>query len=129
MITQLLKRPGLLQRIEARIALLTKQRKYASTQINLPADIAGKILELSAALIPDSDLVGKGRELHAHITVRFGVEEDEAKLQVVLAKFEPFTVTLGKVKIFEPTANSEDTAPVVVEVVSKTLHKLNRAIA
>lgn len=49
-----------------------KPRRFSSTQINLPEDLAKKVQALTDQ-IPDSDLAEKGVELESHVTVCFGL--------------------------------------------------------
>jgi len=42
---------------------------------------------------PEDDLAGKGRETSPHITLKFGVEDDQDALRDVLAGVQPFDVT------------------------------------
>jgi len=107
---------------------LEKQHKHASTQIDLPPDAAEQVLAGGRDLIPDSDLMSHGRELHPHITVRYGVEDDADKLQAILKDFKPFEVTLGLVHVFPISTHSEDSNPVVIDVESPELIRLNAAI-
>jgi len=64
--------------------------------------------------VPDEDLAGTGRETEPHLTVKYGVNEDESGLRSVLAEHQPFDATLGKLKVVPPSANSDNAAPVVV---------------
>jgi 2'-5' RNA ligase len=112
--------------IETDVAQTVHHHKYASTQVNLEPKFAEKIIELSKALIPDSDLDGKGRETHPHITVRYGVQDDEAALREHLSKVEPFEIMLDDTIVFPVTDASEGCAPVVVKVISAELRRLNR---
>jgi N12 class adenine-specific DNA methylase/2'-5' RNA ligase len=112
--------------------------KNASTQINLPEEAAAKVLQVGKHVIPDSDLAqvegsdssaAKGREGEPHITVKYGVDEDKAdKLREALANHLPFEATLGKIKTFPPTENSDGAAVVHAEVKSPELGKLHKVI-
>jgi 2'-5' RNA ligase len=102
--------------------------KYASTQINLPEAHAKQVIEAGKKLIRDEDLAGKGREGEPHVTLKYGVHENENALRRVLAEHKPFEATLGKIKIFPPTDNSEGTAPVVAEINAPELKPLHEAI-
>ena len=82
----------------------------------------------AAALIPDADLAGDGREGHPHVTVKFGVREDPGALRAAAAPFLPMTVTLGRVKVFPPSKPSGGAAPVVVEAWAEGLAGLHDAV-
>lgn len=104
-------------------------RKFSSTQIDLPADVATTITNL-ARQIPDEDLADKGREDAPHITVKFGLHTDDVeKVREVLKDEPPITVTLGKTSLFPPSESSGNADVVKVDVDSPDLHRLNAKIA
>lgn len=107
---------------------LEKQHKYASTQIDVPSMHVPLILDLNRELIPDADLMSHDRELQPHITVRYGVVDDADQLRTILANFKPFQVVLGQTHVFEPSTHSEGACPVVVDVRSDELLRLNAAV-
>lgn len=120
--------------LRERAAKEAPKYKFASTQANLPAEASAKVVEAGKRLIPDSDLAADpkkgdtGREDNPHVTVKYGVEEDSTKLRTALAQHEPFDATLGKLKVFPPTKNSEGRAVVVAEVHAPQLHDLHKAV-
>lgn len=104
------------------------QKKFASTQFNLPAEISDEIRRVGKVLILDGHLDGKGRETNPHLTIKYGVEEDEDAIQKVAAETKPFEVDLDEVMTFPVTEQSEGCAPVVVKVISANLRKLHRVL-
>jgi 2'-5' RNA ligase len=75
---------------------------YCSTQVNLPDDAAKAVREWAAKLIPDEVLAEQGREAEPHITVLYGLHNDEPEAaQKVAAGFGSITVKLGEVDVFE----------------------------
>jgi len=100
----------------------------ASTQVNVPPDVARRIFELGQKLIPDEVLAGDGRESELHLTLKYGVREDEFELRDCLTGQQPFTVTLGKVQAFTPSASSDGAAPIVVEANANNLGVLHELI-
>ena len=107
---------------------LLEKFKHCSTQVNLSPGEQSMVVDAGKQLIPDEDLAGKGRELASHVTVKYGVLAAPELLAKVLSLYQPFTMTLGGVVAFEPTANSEGTAPIVVEVKSPELEQLHQDI-
>lgn len=105
-----------------------KMHHNASTQIDVPGGAAATILDLGRELIADEMLAGDGRVETPHVTVKYGVREDEALLRQACAGFTPFTITLGKTQIFTPTEASGGVAPVVVEVHANQLPALHEAV-
>lgn len=105
-----------------------QKAKFASTQINLPAEHATDVIAAGKALIAEEDLAGKGREAEPHITVKYGVREEPLSLMEALQDVEPFEVTLRNVETFPPTENSDNTAPVIIRVESAELKKLHDLI-
>lgn len=102
-------------------------RKNASTQINITGEAAYRMKQ-AADKFPKDELAGDGIEGHPHITVKFGVQEDEEALARVAREFEPFDITFGKLHAFEPSESSDGAAPVVVLMESPELLKLNAAV-
>jgi 2'-5' RNA ligase len=100
--------------------------EFASTQINLPGDLAKKVIA-AGKLIPDSDLAEDGREDEPHVTVKFGLHDDDPKpLKSLLAQQEgPVVFALGKTSLFE----NDEFDVVKVEVISHDLHHLNDLIS
>ena len=79
-----------------------------------------------AKTIPDADIAGKGREENPHVTVKYGLHDQEPEaLQSFLRDHGPVTLTLGKTSFFPPSAGSEGNNVVVVEVDSPQLHAMN----
>jgi 2'-5' RNA ligase len=103
-----------------------KLHENASTQIDVPTNVAAKILELSKGLIPDDALSGDGRVEHLHLTLKYGVKPDAELLRQALVGQQPFTVTLGKVMVFEPSETTE--SPVVVEARAAELGPLHESV-
>jgi len=110
------------------------ERKFSSTQVNLPAPVAKRVTGL-AAKIPDSALAADGRETEPHITVNYGLHTGDAeKVRKVLAGEGPITVTLGRTSIFpakEAAAQrgGDQYDVVKIDVDSPDLHRLNKKIA
>jgi 2'-5' RNA ligase/GNAT superfamily N-acetyltransferase len=113
------------------MSLLDKKtaRQYdnASTQINVPPEIAAEITRIGKELIPDEHLAGDGRVEVIHVTIKYGVEPDQSTLQQTIAGYKSFEVSLGKTVVF-PDAESEG-VPVVIEVHGHEFDALHKAIA
>lgn len=103
--------------------------KYASTQFNLPKDVADRVLTFGRELVPDSALVEDGRETAPHLTLRFGLraDEDVDRVREVLANQPPVTVTLGPTSIF-PASESGSGDVVKIDVDSPALRGLRSRI-
>lgn len=108
--------------------LAKAQFKYCSTQVNLPRADAEDVMDRGQVLIAEADLAGNGRELDPHVTVKYGVDPNLEALESVLSRFQPFTITLGRVQVFPVSDHSEGTAPVIVEVISPELRQLHDEI-
>lgn len=106
-----------------------KPSKNASTQINLPKELAHKIQAITKKVIDPADLMGDGFEDESHITVKYGVEENEDGLIEVVRGLAPFEVRFGKTHTFEPSKSSDGAAPVVIEIDCPELHELHTAVA
>lgn len=83
------------------------KREYASTQINLPPRLAEQVIALGHG-IHEGDLAEGGRETEPHVTVQYGLHEDDPHLaQKALAETASFPVTLGAVDFF-PSRYDDD---------------------
>jgi hypothetical protein len=113
-------------------ALLEAHYKNSTTQINIPENIAGHMLEWGKLNIPEEDLYfdekgGCGREKEPHITVKYGVPmpTPSEELRAIVHSFRPFSIQLGGVSLFE-----NDLFDVVkLDVISEQLHELNGQIS
>lgn len=113
-------------------ALMEAHYKNSTTQINIPENMAGHMMEWGKLNIPDEDLYidekgGCGREQEPHITVKYGVPmpTPSEQLRAIVHSFRPFSVQLGGVSLFE-----NDLFDVVkLDVISEQLHELNRQIS
>ena len=93
-----------------RVRWITGDYDYASTQVNLPQDIAKRVMDWGKKNIPDEDLYdddgNKGREDNPHITILYGiVEQDPQQVIDLLEGKSKVTATLGKVSLFEKDEN------------------------
>ena len=112
--------------IEKREAIYEK----GSTQVNLPDRDASKVVAFGKS-IPDSEVfvdpedVTKGREKEPHVTVLYGItENDHIAPAKALEGAGPITFTLGKTKVFE----QENYDVLVAEVKSDALPAANKAL-
>ena len=110
-------------------------REYASTQIDVPKEIAEEILALSLS-IPDEEIYddesGKfGRELDAHITIKYGLEtEDPNDVESLIEDgSKPISVRFGKISIFDGSEEDKPYDVVKVSVESKELEELHKRLS
>jgi len=108
---------------------LEKSRKYSSTQINIPPDMA-KMFTDFARTIPEEDLykaeADNGRELEPHVTVLFGTHTNSVKkIEDAIKGTGAVTLTLGKTSVFR----QPDYDVLKVDVKSEALHALHKKIA
>lgn len=113
-----------------------KDYDYSSTQVNLPGDIARRIIAWGKANIPDELLSSTdygggsatdGRETDIHVTVLYGLHADgpgDVQRVVKDAALGPVTLRLGKVSVFE----REDFDVVKIDVKSEGLATLNERL-
>lgn len=105
-----------------------KPSKFASTQINLPPDLANMVRELGQR-IPDEHLADDGREDNPHVTVKYGLHSDDPDAAMsIVGTFKPFRIGLGRISTF-PARDASGYDVVKIEVHSPVLHQLNKAIA
>ncbi len=101
--------------------------EFSSTQVNLPPDVA-KLVKAASMKIADEDLAEDGRDEHPHITLAFGVNDDEPdNVEQVLEGEGPITAKIGKVSMF-PASESGKADVLKINVTSRTLHRLHKKI-
>lgn len=101
-----------------------QEHKFSTTHINLPADAADEVLQLSS-IIPD-ELIDQdeGREDKPHITVKYGIHTDDAsEVENLLHKYGPVAYRFGQVAYFAGEDGKPDV--VYIEVESDEIEKLN----
>lgn len=110
-----------------------KQGEYGAIMALVPHDIAQEIVEFGVRNIKDSDVFSDeenprlGRELEPHVTVKYGLLEDNPKtVRRFFNDSKPFKAKLGKVRHFEPPEMEFDV--VTVEVISKDLEEMNKKV-
>ncbi len=104
-------------------------RKFASTQVNLPDWAAKRVLDAGQG-IPDSELAEDGREVQPHVTVKYGLHDnDPVAVQQALADEGPIAAKVGKVSIFPASETGSDYDVVKMDVDSPDLHRLNEKVA
>lgn len=102
--------------------------KFSSTQFDLPDDAAAKVLAI-AATIPDSELAEDGRETVPHVTVLYGLhDEDPAAVVELMKNTQPVTFRLGRVSVFYATPERQSDV-VKFDVEGDDLHALNSRLA
>ena len=104
------------------------KRGFASTQVNLPDDIAEKI-RAHAATIPDESLAKDGREKEPHATVKYGLRSDRHnEVAKVLKGEKPISAKLGPVSMFAANKEHPDSDVLKLDVYSPDLHRLNKKV-
>jgi len=112
--------------------LLEKAYSYSCLMIDAPTEIGDRVVEWGELNIPDDVLfVGDngdmGRELEAHVTVKFGMTEPipTASVYNIAHTTQPFPITVGKVSLFR----NEKFDVVKCDVESDWLRHLNSQIS
>jgi 2'-5' RNA ligase len=103
--------------------------KCASTQVQIPDDLADRIHEWGESWIHNDDLADDGRETDIHITVKYGLTEDGPMAQDALRRLcasqASVQATLGEVGRFD---TNDDFDVLYVSVTSPDLERLNDEI-
>jgi len=125
-------KPAAISRSVRRLALEsistfdTGAHVYASTQLQIPVEIANIALAMGKR-IAACDVVEL--ESEPHVTVRWGLEEDDVDLvKALVMDFGPIAVRLGKTSIF-PASESGKGDVVKIDVESPALHRLHKLLA
>jgi len=101
----------------------------ASTQVDLPEQLALEVMAWGKTNIPDKDLYtkdDKGREDEIHATLFYGITEDaEDKLRELLSGVKPFECRLGLVTTFK---DKKECDVIKIDVESSEMVKLHYLI-
>jgi len=100
---------------------------YASSQVNLPANIAEKVEQFASDHIPADALSPENATQDVpHITVKYGILDDSpASSEAALRFTGPIHATLGKMKVFR---NNPEWDVLVIAVDSPDLHNANSTV-
>lgn len=105
------------------------KRKYGCLMAVVGGDVGQSVYDWARDNIPESELGKDGYGDDPHITVLYGLKDDSEQtlreLKAVLSRTKPFKVRLCELTSFEDRG---DGAPLIVEVESKELHRLNAYI-
>lgn len=102
-----------------------EQHKFSSTQLDFSEPLRSAVLSLGLS-ISDEDLATDGRETNPHVTVKYGIETDNATVVAALIKdFGSITLSLGESDVFE----SDEFDVVYLSVDSPDLVRLNSLIS
>lgn len=102
------------------------QRKYSSTQFNLPPELAARIQHWASEHIQIDDLSEDGIETETHCTVLYGIHSDSPdQVAHVCKRVGPVAVRLGKFGVFQ--CDKYDVLYIAVE--SQGLHDLNTRLS
>lgn len=102
--------------------------RYASTQIDMPEEIAEKVRSFGKSIAQD-DLDEEGVEKNPHVTVKYGLHSDSPKAVKSAIEGEmPVRFALGTTHYF-PANEKRQSDALVAQVHSPDLHRLNQLIA
>ena len=105
---------------------------YSSTQFDLPPAMVEKMAKFGSEIPPEL-LAGDGLEKIPHITIKYGLHDnDPTKLQRLLKNRGPVRVTLGATSLFtaeKPGGKPTDADVLKVDVYGSDLFSLNDFIA
>lgn len=112
-------------RLSAAPRLLTEKRhKYCVIMADIAGDLRDRLRHFSDAL-PDDIIAADGRERDSHITVKYGLEDDDPEgVRSLLAHVRPFTIRLGRTAAF---VNDEHDV-LKIDIVGRRLHDLHHLL-
>lgn len=110
--------------------LIFSSYSYSSVLVDVPKDIAKKVISWGKKHIKDSDLFPEeefsGREDHIHITVLYGLYlKTKIKIEELLSNYGDIDIKLGKISKF----SQEDHDVIKIDVKSPQLHRLHEFIS
>ena len=102
--------------------------EYSCTKVDLPEDLAESVMKWGRDNVDDKDLfiedgVAKGRENDIHVTVLYGiVDENPKETAEIVSKTKPFEIRLGLINAFKDNKKYD---VLKIEVESSELEKLH----
>lgn len=79
----------------------SNQSEYSSTQVDFDGWIRKEFISFAES-IPESMLIGSGRELEPHMTLAFGIISDTPEsVRKIIEPFAPFGLLISGVSLFE----------------------------
>lgn len=111
-------------------SLLMEGFDYATTQINLPTNLADFVIDWARTNVPDSAIYSDpedntlGRETEMHVTVLYGITDPKGNraLHKLSDKYAPFPIFLGALSLF---TNNPKYDVLKLDVESPWLRKLH----
>lgn len=102
--------------------------KFSSTQVDLPAEIAGKMRDWVAKNILPAELAeDETHDGQFHVTVKYGLHDQDGKALIPLLKgFGAITLRFDKIEIFSNDAAHD---VLIIKIKSSGLERLNRLIS
>jgi hypothetical protein len=102
--------------------------EHSCTKVNLPEDLSKAIIKWGKDNISEEDLYiedgeAKGREDDIHVTVFYGIKDDNpAEVAELFSKLKPFDIRLGLINLFK---DKKEYDVLKIEVESGDLEKLH----
>lgn len=108
---------------------LVNNHSYACLLIDVP-DMLSKVIMEQGDAIPDKDLADNEREKCPHVTVLYGLKDNDMRdVADTVSNFGPITITLGDTTLFEGLVGRESVYDVVkIDVESGDLHRLQQLV-
>jgi 2'-5' RNA ligase len=100
---------------------MDKKHRFSTTQVDFPDDTSRAFKEMTKPLVSEKDLFGDGFETGPHVTILYGIHEEQPSPKIVdiIETYPRFSITLGEVSLF---SNDDDPFDVVkVDVISNDL--------
>ena len=108
-------------------AYLKSAYDFSSVQAEFPDDIAQELRDWGHENIPEGALAGDGFEEDKHVTIKYGLHIiDFTEVRELFKNIKPIKMVLGKMTLF---TSSDDFDVVKIDIISKDLHKLNKAVS
>lgn len=100
--------------------------EYCSTQVQLVGETQMRVADAAHAIL-ETDLAGTGRELEPHVTVRWGLHDDDPQAVAnLVGKFGPVRLRIGRADYFPDSGKGYDVIYYTVD--SPDLTRLNRIL-
>lgn len=101
--------------------------KFAYVMVGLPEDLAAKCLAFGATIDPD-DLIGDGLETEPHVTVKYGLLNDDVEAVRSRVKGKVPILTFGPTSVFASGETFSDFDVLKVDVFSRGLEEMHDAL-
>jgi hypothetical protein len=114
---------------QAEATVVKADHKSGIVMVEIAGSDVATELDRLRTLVDDADLAGDGKDIDGnHVTIRYGLRSYGERLIEFLRGQASPTLLLGKVRVFPASEHSGGACPVVVDIYSEGLQRINAEI-